>query len=781
MAYTFKHGDQPLEGITIQRAVGRGGFGEVYYAVADSGKQLAVKYLRENPEIELRGIAQVMNLKSPHLITIYDVRRNNEGEPFVMMEYIGGPSLRELLIAEPNGLGPQKAAFFLTNIAKGLSYLHERGVVHRDLKPGNIFYDDGYVKIGDYGLSKHISVSAHSGNTVSVGTVHYMAPEIGSGSYTRAIDIYAMGVMLFEMLTGRLPFTGSSMGEILMRHMNDRPDLAGIPEPFHSVIVRALAKDPADRYQNVDEMVEALTSVNAVSDSIASFDPVTLTSVPRSPHTADEQTLTTPPHPAPPPLDVREPAAGVDGIPPIPRLPGEARRGGRARVFRADIGKALRNAGRNVVSPTPAPNHAGGGLSHELRARLPHLITLAIVAIAVAVGLALFSGHSRTPEAAAAMAFMIIGSTVGALFAHFHLVRRMLAPNALLERCAYAGAALVGMIPGIALAADENVGDLPNAAMAIAAMLILLNWRVRIDAGFGQPVRMSAAVMPAVIGLVCAGAADTDRNFFFALPAICATVALLIPSAAIAWPWLPSAAAGRQPTTETEQRMVSAARRYDRGGSDDAVQPAVNVTGFPQQPAVGPPPPPPAPPPPAPAHRHALEAQPSFVGRAANAGLSFLAKMLLLFGVVWAIGYEYRVPIQTPYEQGFVGGSGVQITRLDKYGGGGTNVEIPRPVVLLPFLLGTVLLVTARRQDGAWHFLRGFLGCAIGITAACLALGPSAEELRLFLQNDWNLLRFDARAGDPHAEELIRIGVALGIALVLLFWPKRLKRRQVVI
>ncbi|HOO16940.1 MAG TPA: serine/threonine-protein kinase, partial [Phycisphaerae bacterium] len=183
MPYTFRHGDRPLEGVTVQRAVGRGGFGEVYYALTDSGKQVALKYLRENPEIELRGIAQVMNLKSPHLITIYDVRRNTAGEPFVLMEYVSGPSLRELLTDAPHGLGPQKAAYFIDGIAKGLAYLHDRGIVHRDLKPANIFYDDGYVKIGDYGLSKHISVSRHSGQTVSVGTVHYMAPEIANGRY----------------------------------------------------------------------------------------------------------------------------------------------------------------------------------------------------------------------------------------------------------------------------------------------------------------------------------------------------------------------------------------------------------------------------------------------------------------------------------------------------------------------------------------------------------------------------------------------------------------------
>ena len=226
MPYTFRYGDRPLDGITVQRAIGRGGFGEVYYALADSGKQIALKFLRDNPDVELRGISHVMNLKSPHLITIYDVRKNNEGEPFVLMEYVSGPSLREIMTAEPGGVGPQKAAFFVDGIAKGLSYLHDRGIVHRDLKPANIFYDDGYVKIGDYGLSKHISVSQHSGQTVSVGTVHYMAPEIGSGSYTKAIDIYALGVILYELLTGELPFTGSSMGEVLMRHLSDNPDLS---------------------------------------------------------------------------------------------------------------------------------------------------------------------------------------------------------------------------------------------------------------------------------------------------------------------------------------------------------------------------------------------------------------------------------------------------------------------------------------------------------------------------------------------------------------------------
>jgi serine/threonine protein kinase len=171
--------------------VGRGGFGEVYYAISDGGREVALKYLKENPQVELRGVSHCINLKSPHLVSIFDVKKNAEGEYFIVMEYISGPSLRDLLIAEPKGFAPEKAAFFTREIGKGLAYLHDRGIVHRDMKPGNIFFDDGYVKIGDYGLSKFIAVSRHSVQTSSVGTVHYMAPEIGSGNYTRGHNPWA--------------------------------------------------------------------------------------------------------------------------------------------------------------------------------------------------------------------------------------------------------------------------------------------------------------------------------------------------------------------------------------------------------------------------------------------------------------------------------------------------------------------------------------------------------------------------------------------------------------
>ncbi|MGD0767278.1 MAG: serine/threonine-protein kinase [Tepidisphaeraceae bacterium] len=277
--YQYKHGDRPLEGYTIQRAAGRGGFGEVYFAVSDSGREVALKLVMTYEQIELRGISQCMNLKSPQLVTIFDVKYGTDGRPWVIMEYVSGPSLREILDAAPSGLGVAKAAFFLREIGKGLTYLHDCGIVHRDLKPGNIFYENGYVKIGDYGLSKAMSMTRHSGQTVAVGTLHYMAPEIGEGRYDRTIDIYALGALLYEMLTGQVPFFGSSPAEVLMKHLTSQVCLDGIEEPFQSAIRKAMAKNPAERFQSVQEMVEAVFGSEHVRNSVSQFSPASLTQI----------------------------------------------------------------------------------------------------------------------------------------------------------------------------------------------------------------------------------------------------------------------------------------------------------------------------------------------------------------------------------------------------------------------------------------------------------------------------------------------------------------------
>jgi len=253
--YTFSSGARPLEGYTIKRAIGRGGFGEVYYATSDSGKEVALKLITRNLEIERRGVAQCMNLKCPNLLAIHDIKANETGDTFVIMEYVAGPSLVNVLAQYPDGMPPHEVRAWLKGLVEGVAYLHDHGIVHRDLKPANLFMEEGVVKIGDYGLSKMISSEAASNHSESIGTCHYMAPEISTGKYNKPIDIYATGVILFEMITGRVPFEGETVGEVLIKHLTTRPDLSQLPEPFKAIVGRALAKDPAHRPGRVVDLL----------------------------------------------------------------------------------------------------------------------------------------------------------------------------------------------------------------------------------------------------------------------------------------------------------------------------------------------------------------------------------------------------------------------------------------------------------------------------------------------------------------------------------------------
>ncbi|MBI2479699.1 MAG: serine/threonine protein kinase [Planctomycetia bacterium] len=255
MKFAYATGARPLDGYTIKRGIGVGGFGEVYFALSDAGKELAVKRIQRNMDVEVRGVTQCINLKHPNLVSLYDIKYDDEGQAWVVMEYVSGDSLKDALDRNPNGMPFSEVYDWFQGIARGVAYLHDQGIVHRDLKPGNIFLDGDIVKIGDYGLSKYISCSRRSGQTESVGTFHYMAPEIGKGVYGKEIDVYALGIILFELLTGRVPFDGESTQEIIMKHLTAEPDLSPVPEAFRSVIRRSLLKDPAQRISSVGEML----------------------------------------------------------------------------------------------------------------------------------------------------------------------------------------------------------------------------------------------------------------------------------------------------------------------------------------------------------------------------------------------------------------------------------------------------------------------------------------------------------------------------------------------
>jgi serine/threonine protein kinase len=262
MRFTYPSGSRPLEGYTIKRGVGRGGFGEVYFAVSDAGKEVALKLIRRNLEVELRGVTHCLNLKHPNLVALYDIKSDEHEDRWVVMEYVSGESLEDAIDRFPEGMPVAEAMRWFEGICAAVAYLHDHGIVHRDLKPANIFADDGIVKIGDYGLSKFISCSRRSGQTESVGTVHYMAPEIANGRYGREIDAYALGIILYEMITGRVPFEGESVGEVLMKHLTAEPKLELLDEPFRTVVRGAMAKDPEQRINSAAEMVQLLRGVD---------------------------------------------------------------------------------------------------------------------------------------------------------------------------------------------------------------------------------------------------------------------------------------------------------------------------------------------------------------------------------------------------------------------------------------------------------------------------------------------------------------------------------------
>jgi len=263
MRFTYKSGTSPLAGYTIKRGIGAGGFGEVYYATTESGKEVALKHIQRNLEIEMRGAKHCLNLKHPHLVSLFDIRYDDEGEGWIVMEFVNGDSLQDVIEKYPQGMPIDLTFSWFRAIASAVGYLHDHGIVHRDLKPGNIFEDTGTVKIGDYGLSKFISVSRRSGQTESVGTFHYMAPEIGKGIYGREIDVYALGVILHEMLTGRVPFEGESSQEIIMKHLTATPDLGAVDPRFRPAIANALEKDPEKRTSSAEEMLSHLGIVPA--------------------------------------------------------------------------------------------------------------------------------------------------------------------------------------------------------------------------------------------------------------------------------------------------------------------------------------------------------------------------------------------------------------------------------------------------------------------------------------------------------------------------------------
>jgi serine/threonine protein kinase len=254
----------------IIKELGRGGFGIVYEARDTILKrQVALKVLHPNLTVDPHFIARfrqeaelAARMDHPNIVTIHDFDQV-DGRYYIVMALLRGGSLNEQI--ETYGpLSPAKARTFLEQIASGLSYAHQRGVIHRDLKPGNILIDEnGIARVADFGFAKASSnnqSTAFSSMGNAIGTAAYMAPEIWEGKpATAQSDIYSLGCIAAEMLTGRRLFDGDSTAQILKKHVVDGPKLpANLPEAWRELILTCLAKDPAQRYPSVNALLEDL-------------------------------------------------------------------------------------------------------------------------------------------------------------------------------------------------------------------------------------------------------------------------------------------------------------------------------------------------------------------------------------------------------------------------------------------------------------------------------------------------------------------------------------------
>ncbi|MCK6449035.1 MAG: serine/threonine protein kinase, partial [Planctomycetes bacterium] len=262
-----------IPGYEIQNRLGGGAFGEVYKARKTSiGKPYAIKFLkvddqagREAIEKELDHVRHFAQIDHPNLVTIEDMGVVL-GVPYLIMGYAGEDTLARRLKRER--LSVERALHYFTQVARGVLALHDRRLVHFDLKPSNVFLKGEIARVGDYGLAK-LMTEGRATLSFGRGTPHYMAPEMLKNRADHRADIYSLGVILYESLTGALPFDEEPGGGFVVRETDEPPQFPPeFPIPLRGVVERALRLDPALRHANVEELIAELGQTGRQGDSI---------------------------------------------------------------------------------------------------------------------------------------------------------------------------------------------------------------------------------------------------------------------------------------------------------------------------------------------------------------------------------------------------------------------------------------------------------------------------------------------------------------------------------
>lgn len=260
-----------LDRYRLEDTVASGGMGQVFAATDERlRRRVAVKLLRESLVDDPRFVERfrrearaVAALNHPNIASVFDYGEE-EGRHFIVMEYVDGHDLAEV-IGFSGPLEPGRSALVAAQSCDALDHAHGSGIVHRDMKPANIILGpEDRVKVTDFGIARAVGDSTLTATGSVVGTAHYLAPEQASGAEVGpAADQYAMGVVLFEMLTGEVPFGGTSPIGIAMRHVADEvppPSRlnSDVPARLDEVVAIATAKDPGRRYQSASQMADAL-------------------------------------------------------------------------------------------------------------------------------------------------------------------------------------------------------------------------------------------------------------------------------------------------------------------------------------------------------------------------------------------------------------------------------------------------------------------------------------------------------------------------------------------
>jgi beta-lactam-binding protein with PASTA domain/predicted Ser/Thr protein kinase len=265
--------------------VGSGGMADVWLAEdAQLGRRVALKLLHRRFATDEQFVerfrqeaSHAAGLQHPNIVQVYD-RGSWDGAYYIAMEYVEGPTLKEI-VRERGALSPGLAADVVVQILRAARYAHRRGIVHRDLKPQNVILDEeGRVKVTDFGIAR-AGASEMTETGAIMGTAQYLSPEQAQGLAVDArSDLYSIGVILWELLTGRVPFDAESAVTIALKHVSERPVppaelVPGVPLALDAVVLRALAKDPADRYQDADEFIAELQAARDAPPEAAAFAP----------------------------------------------------------------------------------------------------------------------------------------------------------------------------------------------------------------------------------------------------------------------------------------------------------------------------------------------------------------------------------------------------------------------------------------------------------------------------------------------------------------------------